>query len=157
MTDSAKSAEPTDCTLLIEGMTCAACVRRVERALQKVPGVEAAAVNLVTGKARVIALLVFGDALKPTAAAAIDALRMAGIRTVLLTGDQPEAALSVASRLGIDEWHASLLPADKLTQLARLRTNRAVVAGAAMAFSSVSVVANALRLRHWQAGLKRPG
>ncbi|MFM7065444.1 MAG: heavy-metal-associated domain-containing protein, partial [Gammaproteobacteria bacterium] len=75
MTDSAKSAEPTDCTLLIEGMTCAACVRRVERALQKVPGVEAAAVNLVTGKALVIALLVFGDALKPTAAAAIDALR----------------------------------------------------------------------------------
>ncbi|MFM7067768.1 MAG: HAD family hydrolase, partial [Gammaproteobacteria bacterium] len=106
---------------------------------------------------RVLALLVFGDALKPTAAAAIDALRVAGIRTVLLTGDQPEAALSVASRLGIDEWHASLLPADKLTQLARLRTNRAVVAGAAMAFSSVSVVANALRLRHWQAGLKPPG
>ena len=40
-------------TLPIEGMTCASCVRRVERALTKVPGVEAANVNLATEKASV--------------------------------------------------------------------------------------------------------
>lgn len=38
----------------IQGMTCAACVRRIERALTKVPGVEAATVNLVTERATVV-------------------------------------------------------------------------------------------------------
>ncbi|MBL8684871.1 MAG: copper-translocating P-type ATPase [Myxococcales bacterium] len=42
-----------DASLSIGGMTCAACVRRVERALTKVPGVKAASVNLATEKARV--------------------------------------------------------------------------------------------------------
>ncbi len=45
--------EPLAATLAIEGMTCASCVRRVERALLKVPGVEAAAVNLATERAAV--------------------------------------------------------------------------------------------------------
>ena len=40
-------------TLDISGMTCASCVRRVERALGKVPGVETASVNLATETARV--------------------------------------------------------------------------------------------------------
>ncbi|NLG59074.1 MAG: copper-translocating P-type ATPase [Gammaproteobacteria bacterium] len=39
--------------LAVEGMTCASCVGRVERALQAVPGVERAAVNLATGRATV--------------------------------------------------------------------------------------------------------
>src|SRR5919197_935472 len=39
--------------LPIEGMTCASCVRRVERAVAKLPGVQAAAVNLATEKATV--------------------------------------------------------------------------------------------------------
>src|SRR5438067_2943301 len=39
--------------LAIEGMTCASCVRRVERALGKVPGVASASVNLATERARV--------------------------------------------------------------------------------------------------------
>lgn len=43
----------TEVTLPIEGMTCASCVRRVEKALTKVPGVDAANVNLATEKATV--------------------------------------------------------------------------------------------------------
>ncbi|WP_334135750.1 heavy metal translocating P-type ATPase, partial [Tepidimonas sp.] len=42
------------CDLGIDGMTCASCVARVERALQRVPGVQQASVNLATGQARVI-------------------------------------------------------------------------------------------------------
>ncbi|HPN09145.1 MAG TPA: cation transporter, partial [Syntrophales bacterium] len=38
-------------TVSVGGMTCAACVRRVEKALQSLPGVEEAAVNLATGRA----------------------------------------------------------------------------------------------------------
>ena len=40
-------------TLLIDGMTCAACVSRLERVLNKVPGVVDASVNLATEKARI--------------------------------------------------------------------------------------------------------
>ena len=45
--------EPLGATLAVSGMTCAACVRRVERALLKVPGVETAGVNLATERAQV--------------------------------------------------------------------------------------------------------
>jgi P-type Cu+ transporter len=38
----------------IDGMTCASCVMRVERAIQKVPGVHSASVNLATESARVL-------------------------------------------------------------------------------------------------------
>ncbi len=45
-----------DVTLQVSGMTCASCVRRVEKALQAIPGVQAASVNLATEKASVQAL-----------------------------------------------------------------------------------------------------
>src|SRR4051794_37239982 len=47
------SGESRELSLPIEGMTCASCVRRVERALGKVPGVQEATVNLATEKAKV--------------------------------------------------------------------------------------------------------
>ena len=46
-------AGPTEAVLPIEGMTCASCVRRVEKGLDKVPGVSAANVNLATERATV--------------------------------------------------------------------------------------------------------
>ena len=46
----------TETTLQVEGMTCASCVARVERALLKVPGVSSATVNLATEKASIHAL-----------------------------------------------------------------------------------------------------
>ncbi|HQG34274.1 MAG TPA: heavy metal translocating P-type ATPase [Syntrophales bacterium] len=50
-TPNAGEEARTDTTIAVGGMTCAACVRRVERALQSLPGVEEAAVNLATGRA----------------------------------------------------------------------------------------------------------
>ncbi len=50
---SSPFAEPGEVILPIEGMTCASCVRRVEKALAKVPGVNAATVNLATEKVTV--------------------------------------------------------------------------------------------------------
>jgi Cu+-exporting ATPase len=50
---AANGTAPGEAVLPIEGMTCASCVRRVERALTKVPGVAAASVNLATEKANV--------------------------------------------------------------------------------------------------------
>ena len=44
----------TEITLPVSGMTCASCVRRVEKALNKVEGVQDASVNLATEKATVL-------------------------------------------------------------------------------------------------------
>ena len=61
------------------------------------------------------------DRPKPDAKAAIDALRRAGVRqTVMLTGDNAPAARAVAQTLGLDAWHAGLLPADKVAHVERL-------------------------------------
>ena len=59
--------------------------------------------------------IVISDRIKPDAAEAIGALREAGIRkTVMLTGDLPSVAQAVAGQLQLDEFHAGLLPADKV-------------------------------------------
>jgi Cu+-exporting ATPase len=81
-----------------------------------------------TAPARVLALLAFGDAIKPTARRALERLKADGIRTLLLTGDNRGAAQVVAEALGIDEVHAEMLPEDKAALVARLRAGGSVVA-----------------------------
>jgi len=51
---AAASTAPGEMTLPVEGMTCASCVRRIEKALAKVEGVESASVNLATERAHVV-------------------------------------------------------------------------------------------------------
>ncbi|MEG1593647.1 MAG: heavy metal translocating P-type ATPase [Oscillibacter sp.] len=59
--------------------------------------------------------IVISDQVKPDAAAAIAALKACGVkRTVMLTGDTEAVAAGVARELGVDEYHAELLPADKV-------------------------------------------
>ena len=76
---------------------------------------------------RALALLVFGDRIKESAFTAIRQLRDLGVRSVLLTGDNPGAARSVADRLGI-EVRAELLPEDKSVEIAALRREGGPVA-----------------------------
>ena len=64
--------------------------------------------------------ILISDEEKPTARAAVQDLRAQGVRTVMLTGDSPAVARQVAERLGIDEVHAGLLPADKVQQVETL-------------------------------------
>lgn len=65
--------------------------------------------------------IVISDRIKADSAEGIHALKAAGIaRTVMLTGDQEAVAASVAGALGIDEYHAQLLPADKVSQVEKL-------------------------------------
>ncbi len=62
--------------------------------------------------------IVIADVVKDDAPAALAALRRAGVRrTVMLTGDAEEVAAAVAGRLGIDEYHACLMPADKVARV----------------------------------------
>ena len=78
---------------------------------------------------RLIGLLVFGDTVKPGAAAAIAWLKARGIRAVMLSGDNAGSAQAVARLVGIDEVHAGVLPADKAAVVARLKQGLADAGG----------------------------
>lgn len=70
---------------------------------------------------RYLGYLVAADVLKEDAAEAIASLRRAGVaKTVMLTGDSEEVAAAVAQKLGVDEYHAQLMPHDKVDQVEAL-------------------------------------
>ena len=70
---------------------------------------------------RYLGHIVIADEIKPDAAEAVRDLRKSGVtRTVMLTGDAEAIASRVAKKLGIDEYHAGLLPADKVARLEKL-------------------------------------
>lgn len=65
--------------------------------------------------------IVISDQLKPDAKTAVSGLKAAGVRkTIMLTGDHYAVAEYVAHEVGIDEFHADLLPQDKVAQVERL-------------------------------------
>ncbi|MGF6838073.1 Cu+-exporting ATPase [Paraburkholderia youngii] len=72
-----------------------------------------------------LALIAFGDTVKPTARAAVARLAQMGIRSVLVTGDNHGSAASVARALGIDEFHAEVLPDDKARVIRDLKMRHA--------------------------------
>jgi Cu+-exporting ATPase len=73
--------------------------------------------------ARVLALLAFGDSIKPGSRDAIARLSAMGIQSVLITGDNAGSAAAVAKSLGIapDAVHAQMLPADKARVISELK------------------------------------
>jgi Cd2+/Zn2+-exporting ATPase len=65
--------------------------------------------------------VVISDRIKADAAKGIQALKTAGVnKTVMLTGDQESVAAAVAQTLRVDEYHAQLLPADKVSEVEKL-------------------------------------
>ena len=75
-----------------------------------------------------LALFGFADAIRPSAEAAIAALRRQGVHTVMLTGDNAAAAGVIGDAIGIDRVIANLLPEDKTAAIARLRAEFGPVA-----------------------------
>lgn len=78
-----------------------------------------------------VALLAVADRIKPGTPAAIAALHAAGLRIVMLTGDNATTAQAVARTLGIDEVQADVSPADKAAVVGALRSegHRVAMAG----------------------------
>lgn len=68
------------------------------------------------------------DRLRATSQAAVARLREAGIRTIMLTGDNESAARAIATAAGIEEFAATCLPGDKVARIAHLRKGGALVA-----------------------------
>jgi Cu+-exporting ATPase len=73
-------------------------------------------------------VLTVADAIKPTSAASVKALRDLGLTPVLLTGDNLAVATTVAAQLGIDEVIAEVLPVDKVDVVKKLQEQGQVVA-----------------------------
>ena len=70
---------------------------------------------------KLIGMMAFGDTLKPESAQAVERLHAAGVRSVMLTGDNQGSARHIAALLGIDEVHAQVMPEQKAQIIAALR------------------------------------
>jgi Cu+-exporting ATPase len=73
-------------------------------------------------------LVSVSDPIKPSSAEAVGALRDAGVRVVMLTGDSRTTATAVARKLGIDEFEAEVLPDHKAEVVKKLQAEGRVVA-----------------------------
>jgi Cu+-exporting ATPase len=89
---------------------------------------EGATVMYVTVGGTLAGMIAVADPVKATTPPALAALREAGVRIVMLTGDNRTTAGSVARRLGIDEVEAEVLPEQKSAVVRRLREQGLVVA-----------------------------
>ena len=85
-------------------------------------------VMLVAIDGKSAGLIGVADPIKPTSAAALQKLRHAGLKIVMLTGDTAATARAVADRLDIDEVIADVLPTDKGAAIQRLHDEGRVVA-----------------------------
>ena len=92
---------------------------------------------------RLLGLLAVADPVKATTPEALARLHDAGIRVVMATGDGLTTARSVAQRLGIDEVHGEVKPADKLNLVERLQREGRVVAMAGDGINDAPALARA--------------
>ena len=77
--------------------------------------------------------IIISDLPKPEAKTLVESLKAAGVKkTVMLTGDTEATAKAVARELGLDEYHAQLLPGDKVDRVEALLAKKS--GGAALAF-----------------------
>lgn len=108
-----------------------------ERGLELEPGLaadldrleaEGRTVMLAYGADRWMGLLAVEDTLREEAPAAVQALHDQGIKVVILTGDNPRVAAHMAQAAGVDEFHADLMPEEKVRLLEDLRRRYGPVA-----------------------------
>ena len=79
--------------------------------------------------------IVINDKVKEDSAKAIRDLKSLGVsRTVMLTGDRKEVGKDVAEKLGIDEYHAELLPVDKVAYVEKLINTKPAAPNSQLAF-----------------------
>ena len=110
-------------TAKVDGKTVAAGNARLmaKLGLTAPESTEPGTIVHVAMEGRYAGYLLIADVVKPHSAAAIKGLKQAGVRkTVMLTGDAEPVAKVVSAELGLDEYHAGLLPGDKVDQIETL-------------------------------------
>ena len=104
---------------------------------------EGASVMHLAVEGKLAGLLAVSDPVKATTAEALATLRKAGIRVVMATGDGLTTARAVGQRLGIDEVHGEVKPADKLKLVEKLQAEGRVVAMAGDGINDAPALARA--------------
>jgi P-type Cu+ transporter len=89
---------------------------------------EGKTVMFVAGNARIFGLLAVGDTLKDFSIEAVALLRRMGKRVVMITGDNPRTAQSLAQVLGVDAVLAEVLPQDKEAEVKKMQARGEKVA-----------------------------
>ena len=105
-------------------------VTNVDRAIERQEAMRerSQTVVAVAIDGRVVSLIGLTDSIKPEAQSTVTNLRKLGLKVWMMTGDSETAAKHVASVLGIDEYMANVLPADKHGHVVHLKAQGAVVA-----------------------------
>ncbi len=75
---------------------------------------EAKTVMVVAAEGKVVGVIAVADQIKETAMQTIEALKAKGLRSVMITGDHEQTAKVIAGELAIDEYHAGVMPDQKL-------------------------------------------
>ena len=104
---------------------------------------EGASVMHLAVDGRLAGLLAVSDPVKDTTPEALNALHAAGLRVVMATGDGLTTARAVGQRLGIDEVHGEVKPADKLALVEKLQKEGRVVAMAGDGINDAPALAKA--------------
>ncbi len=99
------------------------CLNVLEDAVAKLEREGKTAV-LVGTDDRLLGVVGVADAVRPDASWAVSRLQAQGVRVVMLTGDNEGTARAIAREVGIDEYHAELLPEEKLEEIRRLEDER---------------------------------
>ncbi|WP_439033331.1 heavy metal translocating P-type ATPase [Agarivorans sp. QJM3NY_33] len=81
----------------------------------------------VANQQRLLAALAFADVPRPSAKLAVAMLKRLKLKVSMLSGDASQVSRSLASDLGIDDWHAELLPEQKLAQIKQRQAQQATV------------------------------
>ncbi len=104
---------------------------------------EGASVMILAVDGRAAGLLVVSDPIKASTAAALATLKATGLRVIMATGDGLTTAKAIAARLGIDEVHGGVQPADKLALVDKLQREGHVVAMAGDGINDAPALAKA--------------
>jgi Cd2+/Zn2+-exporting ATPase len=96
------------------------CEEEIHEHLKKIERKNHSAI-ILGKKHQVLGIIAIADAIRQNADQAIRALHRSGVqKTIMLTGDNYQTAEAIANELGIDEFHAELLPADKVNAINKL-------------------------------------
>ena len=82
---------------------------------------------LIALNGKFIGYLVIADTVKEESKHAIEKMKRAGLKTVMLTGDTDQCAKAISEATGIEEYHAKLLPEDKVEKLQEIRKQHGAV------------------------------
>jgi Cu+-exporting ATPase len=104
---------------------------------------EGASVMYLAVDRQLAGLIAVSDPIKPSSAEALKLLKATGVRIVMATGDGLTTAQAVGTRLGIDEVHGDVKPADKLALVERLQREGHIVAMAGDGINDAPALAKA--------------